>query len=110
MILKLHILVIHMRYFQFFYANSINKFKVWQCFKYISIWEKPHQSRSGSALKAGRWEVSGSIPGRACRPSRSEFFVVFFETRVYTGSDPLERPPRRALLVQAQVPQADNRP
>ena len=37
---------------------------------------------SGSALKAGRWEVSSSIPVRAYRPSRLEFSVVFSETRV----------------------------
>ena len=38
---------------------------------------------SGSAL-----ETTGgpsSIPGRTCRPSRSEFSVVFSETRVNTG-------------------------
>ena len=33
-------------------------------------------------LKTGRWEVPGSNPGRAYRPSRSEFSVVFSETRV----------------------------
>ena len=36
-------------------------------------------------LKTGRREVPGSNPGRACRPSRSEFPVVFSETRVNTG-------------------------
>ena len=42
---------------------------------------------SGTAvtLKTGRREVPGAIPGRACRPSRSEFSVVFSETRVNTG-------------------------
>ena len=40
---------------------------------------------SGTALKAGRPEVPGSNPGRACRPSRSEFSVVFFETSINTG-------------------------
>ena len=42
---------------------------------------------SGSAitLKTGRPEVPGSNPGRACRPSRSEFSVVFSETRLNTG-------------------------
>ena len=70
----------------------------------------PHQWQSGSALKTGRREMPGSIPGRACRPSRSEFSVVFFETRVKTGQDPFERPPRRALHLYAQVPQADNWP
>ena len=45
------------------------------------------------AFKAGRWEVPGSNPGHACRPSRSEFFVVFSKTCINTGQDPLERPP-----------------
>ena len=40
--------------------------------------------RSSSALKAGRREVAGSIPSRACRPSRSEFSVIFYETRINT--------------------------
>ena len=37
---------------------------------------------SGTAvtLKTGRREVPGSNPGRACRPNRSEFSVVFSET------------------------------
>ena len=45
----------------------------------------PHQWRSGSALKACKWELPGSISGRACRPSRSEISVVFSETRVKYG-------------------------
>ena len=48
-------------------------------------------------LETGRWEVPGYIPGRACRPSRSEFSVVFSETRVNTGQDPLERPPTEGI-------------
>ena len=36
-----------------------------------------HQWPRGSALKTGRRQVPSSIPGRACRPNRSEFFVVF---------------------------------
>ena len=54
---------------------------------------------SGTAvtLKTGRREVPGSNPGRAGRPSRSEFSVVFSETRVNTGWDPLERPLRRTI-------------
>ena len=36
-------------------------------------------------LKTGRREVSASNPGRACRPSHSEFSVVFSESRVNTG-------------------------
>ena len=62
------------------------------------------------ALKTDRRKVTGLNPGRACQPSRSEFSVVFSETRVNTGRDPLERPPRRTLPLQAQVPQADSWP
>ena len=42
-------------------------------------------STSGCAQKTGRLEVPGSIPGRACRLSPSEFSVVFPETRLNTG-------------------------
>ena len=45
----------------------------------------PNQWRGGFAFKTGRREVPGSIPGRAWRPSRSEFSGVFSETRVNTG-------------------------
>ena len=44
-----------------------------------------HQWPNGSALKTGRREELGKIPGRACRTSRSEFSVVFSETLVNTG-------------------------
>ena len=44
-------------------------------------------------LKSGRREVSGSIPDSGCRPNRLEFSVVFSKTRVYTGSELLDRPP-----------------
>ena len=43
---------------------------------------RPHQWLRS---KTGRREVPGSFLGRACRPSRSEFSVVFSETRVNTG-------------------------
>ena len=46
---------------------------------------KLHLRRSGSALKNGRREVTGSIPDRACQPNFSEFSVVFSETRVNTS-------------------------
>ena len=36
-------------------------------------------------LKTGRWKLPGSNPGRAGRPSRSDFSVVFSETRVNKG-------------------------
>ena len=45
----------------------------------------PHQWRSGSELKIDRREVPGSIRGRACLPSRSDFSVVFSEIRLNTG-------------------------
>ena len=35
--------------------------------------------------KTGRREVPGSFLGRTCRPGRSEFSVVFSETRVNAG-------------------------
>ena len=38
--------------------------------------------------------MQGSIPNRACRPKRSEFSVVFFETHVNTGSDIYKTPHR----------------
>ena len=36
-------------------------------------------------LKTGRRQVPGSNPGRACRPSHSEFSLVFSETRLNTS-------------------------
>ena len=47
--------------------------------------------------KTGRREVPGSIPGRTCRPSHTDFSVVFFETHVNAVSDPLERPPTECI-------------
>ena len=40
---------------------------------------------NGSALKTGKRHVLGSNPGQSCQPNRSEFFVVFSETRVNAG-------------------------
>ena len=37
------------------------------------------------ALKTGRREVPGSNLDRTCRPSSSEFSLVFSETRLNTG-------------------------
>ena len=56
-----------------------------------------HQWLRSSALKIGRLEVKGSIPGRACRPRLSEFSVVFSESCINTIEDSLERPPRNAF-------------
>ena len=36
-------------------------------------------------FKFGKWEMLGSILGRACRPSRTKFSVIFSETRLNTG-------------------------
>ena len=58
---------------------------------YVSISEgcdsyifRIHQRRRDSELKTGSREVPGSILGRACWPSRSEFPGVFSETHVNT--------------------------
>ena len=61
---------------------------------------KPQDSTSEGAVLHSklRGEEPGLIPGRVCRPSRLEFSVVFSETHINTGCDPLGRPPRRALL------------
>ena len=71
--------------------------KVWFKYKYIkrcfkhnickSIRRSKNCPTSGTAvtLKTGRPVVPGSNPSRACRPSRSEFSVVFSETSVNTG-------------------------
>ena len=56
-----------------------------------------HQRPSDSALKSGKREVPGSIPGRACRPSCLEFSVVFSETHKNTCQDSLERPPTEGI-------------
>ena len=47
----------------------------------------PEKKNTGTAvtLKTGRREVPDSNAGHACRPSLSEFSVVFSETRVNTG-------------------------
>ena len=45
----------------------------------------PTNGRTVLASKTGRREVTGLIPGRACRPSRSEFSRVFSERRANTG-------------------------
>ena len=60
---------------------------------YQTVRPRPHQWLSGSALNILRRKVQGSILGRVCRPSRSEFSVFFCETRLSTGWDPLEETP-----------------
>ena len=43
--------------------------------------------------RTGWRKVPGSILGGACRPSRTDFSVVFSKTGLNVGWDPLERPP-----------------
>ena len=49
----------------------------------------------------------GSIAGRSCRPSRSQFSVVFSETRVNADEDPLKKtksiPPTVPGLTNGQL-------
>ena len=51
----------------------------------IVLIHSPPTSGGVVVLKTGRRMVIGSNPDRASRPSRSEFSVVFSETRVNTG-------------------------
>ena len=53
---------------------------------------------------------TGSKTGRACRPSRAEFPVIFSETHVNTGWDPLERPLTEGIPSIDLGPLGDNRP
>ena len=57
--------------------------KLLVCASYVIVYNGP-TSGGEVTLKTGRREVTGSNPGRACRPSRSEFSVVFSETRLNT--------------------------
>ena len=59
----------------------------------------PTNDRAVMGSKTGRREVPGSIPGSACRPTRSEIFVVFSEKREKMSQDPLERPPKECTLI-----------
>ena len=53
----------------------------------------PHQWRSDSALKAGRWEVPGSIPSRACRLSQLKFSHGLFQNSGKYGLGSLRKTP-----------------
>ena len=59
--------------------------KIW----YVSVSTFRPTSGRVVKLETERLEVSGPNTGRACLPSRSEFSVVFSETRVNMGYDPL---------------------
>ena len=66
------------------------------------------------ALKTSRREVPGSNPGRAYRPRRSEFSVVFCETRVNTArihqKDPHSTYRPRSLVRQSALTPTTNQP
>ena len=65
------------------------QFLLWNDFHLCPVWFWAHPWRSGSALKAGRREVPGAIPGRVCGLSRSEFSLFFSEIRVNTPAEVL---------------------
>ena len=50
----------------------------------------PTIGREFLSLKAGRRKISSLIPGRACRPCRLVFSVVFTKTKINTSYDPLD--------------------
>ena len=93
------LVLFHIRYSCFFFFFLLDWFKKKQCIilKVIIFWidltsfqgyvSRRMSPTSGGVvtLKTGRQEVQGSNSGRACRLSRSEFSVVFSETRVNTG-------------------------
>ena len=67
-----------------FFDNYVLKIFLMTNITNILYYVSNQQWRSGSALETGRRKLLRSIPGRACRTSRSEFSVVFSETRVNT--------------------------
>ena len=72
--------------FFFLFLSALEKYWYW-CSRNSLQYNKRQKVRGGSssAFETGRWEVTGSIPGRASRPSRTEFSVVFSEIRVNTN-------------------------
>ena len=54
----------------------------------------PDQRPSGFALKTGRREVPGSVPGRTCRPSLSEVSVAFLRNMRKYGLGTLKKIPK----------------
>ena len=62
-------------------------------------------------LETNSRKVPGSIAGRACRPSRSKFSVVFLRNSHKYGIWSLRKAPLpRALPIQAYVPHTDSWP
>ena len=73
------------------YPNSIIDISNNIYFEYVQyLYKLENNPTSGGSVLRSK---VGSIPGRACRPSRSVFFVVFSETHVNMVWDTLERPP-----------------
>ena len=66
------------------YKTFLQRFSARVTISIIKICVRPTNGEVVT-LKTGRREVPSSIPGRACRPSRSEFSVVSSETHVNTG-------------------------
>ena len=89
-----NIVIVTLLFSRFIFLKGIQKFFfsfLWHFSAKLMILVCPCSSSrtptSGTAVtfKTGRREVPGSNPGRACRPSRSEFSVVFSEIRINTG-------------------------
>ena len=83
--------------FTTYYRNAVREYKSYVSKMRKAMWTIYCHNRSSNdnpvlhlapsvaervCAQTGRREVLGSILCRACRPSRSEFSVVFFETRV----------------------------
>ena len=85
-----------------------NIIKMFPSIIFFSFLSSNHQWSSDSALKTGRRKQPGSIPGHACRPSCLEFSMVFTETRINTGWNPLEKPPTESILPTSQAPRVVN--
>ena len=75
-----------MKHFPLLPDVVVIKTKVRQCvFDYVYCICKYFKNYAVLRSKSGRREMPGSTLGRAYRPSRSEFSLVFSETRVNTG-------------------------
>ena len=72
-----------------------NTSNIYICAGYVPL--TVPQWPNSSVLKTGRREVLGSILGRDCRPSRSQFSVIFSEIYINTAQDPLGRPPAEGI-------------
>ena len=66
----------------------------------------PHQWRSGIALKADRREGPCSIPGRAFRPSHTEFSVGFLRNSRKYELRSLRKTPTEGTLLIGSCPES----